>query len=203
MALTLPGCDDAGMTATPLPPWPDRPPSCGPVVLREFRAEDAPVVAELSADPCVPLISALPPHATPRQALDYIDRQRRRLAEGTGFSFAIAEAGTGRAVGQIGLWLASLRRGRATAGYCVAPGARGAGLAAAALTALAEFAWTIPGLHRVELYIEPWNTGSVRTAERAGFTREGLLRSHQEIGGRRRDMLLYAAIREPADDSHA
>jgi RimJ/RimL family protein N-acetyltransferase len=35
----------------------------------------------------------------------------------------------------------------------------------------------------------------VRTAERAGYEREGLLRSHQEIGGRRRDMLLYAVVR--------
>ena len=69
-------------------------------------------------------------------------------------------------------------------------------MAAAALTALTSFAWTIPDLHRIELYIEPWNAGSVKTAERAGFEREGLLRSHQEIGGRRRDMLLYATIRE-------
>jgi ribosomal-protein-alanine N-acetyltransferase len=54
-------------------------------------------------------------------------------------------------------------------------------------------------LHRIELYIEPWNVASVRTAERARYQREGLLRSHQEIGGRRRDMLLYAIIRGQAD----
>jgi RimJ/RimL family protein N-acetyltransferase len=40
-----------------------------------------------------------------------------------------------------------------------------------------------------------WNAGSIGTAERAGYEREGLLRSHQEIGGRRRDMLLYATVR--------
>jgi len=154
------------------------------------------MVQELSADPYVPLIGTLPPNATRQEALDYIDRQRGRLAEGIGFSFAIAEAGTGRGVGGIGLWLAGLDNGRAMAGYSVTPGERGRGLASAALTALACFAWTIPELHRIELYIEPWNTGSVRTAERAGFGREGLLRSHQEIGGHRRDMLLYAAIRE-------
>jgi ribosomal-protein-alanine N-acetyltransferase len=124
------------------------------------------------------------------------DRQRGRLAEGTGFSFAIAEAGTGRGIGGIGLWLGALEHGRATAGYAVIPSSRGRGIACAALTALMSFAWTIPGLHRIELYIEPWNTGSVKTAERAGFKREGLLRSHQEIGGHRRDMLLYATIRE-------
>ena len=64
------------------------------------------------------------------------------------------------------------------------------------MTALLTFAWTIPALHRVELYIEPWNTSSLRVAEASGFQREGLLRSHQEIGGRRRDMLLFAATRD-------
>jgi RimJ/RimL family protein N-acetyltransferase len=144
------------------------------------------MVQELSADPYVPLIGTLPANVTRQQAQDYIDRQRGRLAEGTS-----------RGVGGIGLWVAGLDHGRATAGYSVAPSARGRGIAAAALTALMSFAWTIPGLHRVELYIEPWNTGSVKTAERAGFEREGLLRSHQEIGGQRRDMLLYAAVRKP------
>jgi RimJ/RimL family protein N-acetyltransferase len=46
-----------------------------------------------------------------------------------------------------------------------------------------------------QLHIERWNEASWRAAQRAGYTREGLLRSYQEIGGRRRDMLLYAAVR--------
>jgi ribosomal-protein-alanine N-acetyltransferase len=183
------------MTTAQSPSWPTDPVAYGPVVLREFSATDLPMVREMSADPYVPLIGTLPSYASAREAQAYIDRQRGRLAEGTGFSFVIAEAGTGRGVGQIGLWLAGLDHGRASAGYSVIPSARGRGLAAAALTALTSFGWTIPELQRIELYIEPWNAGSVATAERAGFEREGLLRSHQEIGGRRRDMLLYATIR--------
>jgi [ribosomal protein S5]-alanine N-acetyltransferase len=183
------------VTATRLPPWPTAPVSYGQVVLREFSALDVPMVRELSTDPYVPLIGTLPANASQQEAQAYIDRQLGRPAEGIGFSFAIAEADTNRAVGGIGLWLAALDHGRATAGYSVTPSARGRGLASAALKALTSFGWTIPALHRVELYIEPWNVGSIRTAERAGYEREGLLRSHQEIGGRRRDMLLYAAIR--------
>jgi [ribosomal protein S5]-alanine N-acetyltransferase len=175
--------------------WPTGPVAHGPAVLREFSPADLPMVQEMSADPYVPLIGTLPPNAGAQEAQAYIDRQRGRLAEGKGFSFVIAEAGTGRGVGQIGLWLTGLDHGRASAGYSVIPSARGRGLAAAALTALTSFAWTIQELHRVELYIEPWNAGSVKTAERAGFEREGLLRSHQEIGGHRRDMVLYATIR--------
>lgn len=150
---------------------------------------------ELSTDPYVPTIGTLPPHAGDDEALEWISRQHRRYDEGTGFSFAIAEAATDAAVGQCGLWLSQLPEGRATAGYSVAPSARGRGYAADALTALTAFGWTVPGLFRIALYIEPWNVGSIRTAERAGYLREGLLRSHQEIAGVRRDMLLYAAVR--------
>src|SRR3954454_8870432 len=119
------------------------------------------------------LIGTLPAQASEEQALAWIDRQRgERLAQRRGLSFAIAEADTNLAVGQIGLWLAELPQGRATAGYFVGPSARGRGIAAAALVALTRFAWTIPDLHRIELYIEPWNVASTRTAERAGYERE-------------------------------
>lgn len=182
-----------------MPPWPAIPVAHGPVVLRAFSDADVPMVVELATDPYVPTIGSLPANANRRDALDWIERQRGRLAEGLGFSFAVAEADTDRAVGGIGLWLTALRYGRATVGYFVAPSARRRGIATAALVAVTSFAWTIPDLHRIELYIEPWNAGSVGTAERAGYQREGLLRSHQEIGGSRRDMLLYAVIRGERD----
>ena len=182
------------MTPGVLPPWPASSPAFGPVILREFAARDIPMVLELSTDQYVPRIGSLPANASEQEARAWVIRQRRRLAEGIGYSSAIADAVSDRALGGIGLWLAGLSQGRATAGYFVNPSARGRGVAAAALRALTSFAWTIPVLHRIELYIEPWNNGSVRTAERAGFAREGLPRSHQEIGGRRRDMLLYAII---------
>ena len=168
------------------------------LLLRPFRDDDAAMVMELADDPYVPLTGTLPAHAGHDEALRWLERQRGRLAEGRGYSFAIADPRTDAALGQVGLWLAGLDAGRLTAGYGVAPAARGRGVAAAALRVLTAFAWSIPGADRVELYIEPWNVGSVRTAERAGYRREGLLRGHQVIGGERRDMLLYARLRTDA-----
>jgi RimJ/RimL family protein N-acetyltransferase len=179
-----------------VPTWPGTAPAHGAVVLRAFDERDVAVGLELSTDPYVPLVSTLPPRATEEQARDWVHRNRDRRAGGKGFSFAIADAADGRGVGQIGLWFDELPQGRASAGYVIAPSARGRGLAADALIALTTFAWTVPGLHRMHLHIEPWNTASVRTAERAGYAREGLLRSYLEIGGRRRDMLVFAAVRD-------
>jgi len=179
----------------PLPTWPTTPPAYGSVVLRAFRDEDAHLAVELGKDPYIPLIGSLPAHPTAEQALAWIHRQRDQLAQAQRFSFAIADAASDKAVGAIGLGLRDLAAGRATAGYAVSPLHRGCGIATSALKALTTFAWTVPGLYRVELYIERWNTSSIRVAEAAGYQREGLLRSYQEIGGTRRDMLLYATTR--------
>ena len=178
-----------------LPPWPKQAPTHGSVVLREFRHADTRLALELGDDPYIPLIGSLPAHPSQQQALEWIDRQCGRLEEGKGFSFAVADLETDTAVATAGLWLQNLSDGRATAGYSVSPLHRGQGIAANALKALTTFAWTIPALHRIELHIEQWNQGSIRTAIAAGYQREGLLRSYQEIGGARRDMLLYATVR--------
>ena len=46
-------------------------------------------------------------------------------------------------------------------------------------------------------YIEPWNDASIRTAERAGFSRDGLLRAWETYAdGKPRDMLAFGRIRE-------
>jgi RimJ/RimL family protein N-acetyltransferase len=120
--------------------WPEVMPQHGPIRLRPFRPSDLHLVAELASDPYVPLIGSVPAAFTEAEGLAYLERQRQRLAEGTGWSFAIAELGTDRAVGTAGLW--RHEGGRATAGYVVAPACRGRGYAKAALRALTGFAWT-------------------------------------------------------------
>jgi len=176
--------------------WPDPLPAAGSVILRPFRSSDLPLVAELSRDPYVPLIGSIPEEYSDEAGRAYVARQHQRLTDGSGYSFAIAERAGDRAVGGAGLWLHDRAAGRATMGYVVALSARRRGVASAALSALTAFAWTLTDLRRLELYIEPWNTGSIRVAERCGFTSEGLLTRHLEIGGTRRDMLCYAQLRE-------
>lgn len=162
-------------------------------MLRAFSAADAPLVREASADPLIPLITTVPSPADDDALHTFIERQHERARSGQGYSFAIADAATDRALGQIGLW--PLEHGRASIGYWIALSARRRGLATAALEVVSAWGLALPGLARLELYIEPWNEGSWRAAERAGYQREGLLRSWQEVGGRRRDMYMYALLR--------
>ena len=166
-----------------------------PYRLRPFAKGDVALIQEASSDPQIPLITTVPSGRSALAALSFIERQHQRLAAGSGYSFAVADAASDLAVGQIGLWLKNANQWRATLGYWIAPSCRGKGAASAALKALSNWGLVQPGIHRLELYVEPWNEGSWRAAERCGYAREGLLRSWQEVGGQRKDMYMYARIR--------
>jgi RimJ/RimL family protein N-acetyltransferase len=170
---------------------PATPPTSEGIVLRPFRDADVGMLRDLATDPYVPLIGSLPANASEREALDFIERQHNRLETGVGYSFCVAELAGETALGTAGLWIADLAKGRATVGYTVAPFARRRGVAVKALRAVTAFGWTLSDLFRIELYVEPRNVGSVRTAEAVAYLREGLLRSYQPIGGRR------APLRQP------
>ena len=52
-------------------------------------------------------------------------------------------------------------------------------------------AGSLVGLKRLELYVEPWNTGSWRAAEAVGYVCQGLLRQWELVGEEYRDMYQY------------
>jgi len=168
--------------------------AAGPFRLRPFLLRDLDVVREAAADPLIPLITSVPAAFTEDEGRRFIERQWSRAAQGIGYSFAIADAVTNCAVGQIGLWLRDISAGRASVGYWVADSARGRRAAAFAVGALAWWAQSELQIPRLELYVEPWNTASIQTAEKSGFLREGLLRSWQEVGSERKDMFMYARL---------
>ncbi|WP_435742566.1 GNAT family N-acetyltransferase [Microbacterium sp. PMB16] len=165
------------------------------VRLREWRETDVAVVQEASRDALIPLVTTVPQTAGEVEALAFIRRQHDRLPSGAGYAFAVADL-EDRAVGHIGLFAAG--DARASVGYWIAASQRRRGYAADALIALTSWAIRREHLDRLELYVEPSNQGSCRVAERAGFEREGLLRAWKRVGGRPRDMYMYARLTERA-----
>ncbi|MFI2782526.1 GNAT family N-acetyltransferase [Streptomyces sp. ALB3] len=163
-------------------------------VLRPWEMSDLPLVREAAQDDYIPLITTIPFPYSDEAAEAYVRCQWGRAAAGAGYPFAIARTRDRRPVGSIGLWLAEASEGRASLGYWMATPGRGQGVAGAALRSVTTWALHELRIPRVQLLIEPWNTASLRTAESAGYRCEGLLRGWQEIGGRRRDMLMYAQL---------
>jgi RimJ/RimL family protein N-acetyltransferase len=87
-----------------------------------------------------------------------------------------------------------LEQGRAAVGFWLATDARGRGVATHAVWLVAGWAFAELGLARLELTCGPDNDASQRVAERCGFRREGVLRSHMPFKGGRRDTVLYSLL---------
>jgi RimJ/RimL family protein N-acetyltransferase len=106
---------------------------------------------------------------------------------------AILAAGDEEFLGTIGWWWVA---DNVQLGYWVKREARGRGIATRALRLLSEWAFAELGAYRLQLLAEPGNVASQRVAEKAGFRREALLRSYLDLKGTRRDVYMYALLRE-------
>lgn len=89
-------------------------------------------------------------------------------------AFAIDDRG--EQAGLIALRLPELDGGAAELAWQLRPESRGKGLAARALRAVVEHAFSDLGVHRVEAYVARSNRPALRTAAQAGLRTEGVLR---------------------------
>ncbi len=179
--------------------------SDGVVTLRPWSRDDAPFMAEASADPAIrryngvhdrkgrpaPPLSVLEAEA----AIDRFSLSWRALAAtGTpvGVAFAITDAGIGEVVGCCGMddWT---KEDVAQFGYWLAPGARGQGYATRAVVLLTRWLFEL-GAARVFLTIVAENEDSLAVARRAGFVYEGTMRAHSVWEGQRCDVMWFAAL---------
>ena len=160
----------------------------GDLALRPFTEADVPAIAAACQAPEIPRWTSVPS--------PYGEEDARAFVRGLGNerSFAVVDSETDELFGSLGFWLED--QGRAGFGYWTRKEARGRGVASRALRLLAGWAAREHGLARLQLMVEPANRASIRVAEKAGFRREGLLRSYIEVKGTRRDVYLYALLPE-------
>lgn len=160
----------------------------GRLVIRPWREEDAPAVCAACQDADIQ-------HWMPLIPRPYTLEDARAYVTGAlelgPHQYAIEE--DGRIVGSIGMRVNE--NDTAHVGYWCAREARGRGIVPRALRLLSRYAFEELQLGRVELIADPDNTASQRVAEKVGFTREGVLRSHLlHPDGRRRDSVMFSLL---------
>jgi RimJ/RimL family protein N-acetyltransferase len=173
--------------------YPEPPLREGEIGLRPWEDGDLDTMVAICRDPDVARFTRVPEPYSEADARAWIDAQPARLEAGEGVTFAIT-AGGGPPVGSVGLRIDPDDRDIAEAGYMVAPEARGRGLATTALRLASRWGLRDLGLARVQLTTHLVNAASQRVAERAGFRREGVLRSWEEIRGQRVDLVMYSLV---------
>ena len=80
-------------------------------------------------------------------------------------------------------------------GIGLAEAARGHGVGAVAQRLLVAWLFEVTDVHRIEASTDVANVAEQRALERAGFTREGVLRSAQERVDGRHDLYSYSVLR--------
>jgi ribosomal-protein-alanine N-acetyltransferase len=162
--------------------------------LRLRTDADNPAIIAACRDPDIVRFTRVPESYDESTAAEWAAESKRQREAGTGLHLVVAEIDGDELLGSIGLRVAP-GEGRCDLGYWLAPRARGRGVTTRAVLLLSRWAFDNLPVERIEITIEPENVASRAVAERAGYTFEGVLRSHTVIKGTRRDMAMYSLLR--------
>ena len=188
------------MTARPAAPRfspPDPPLADDAILLRPPGPADVPAIALACADPDIARWTTVPTPYTRVHARRFVAQTMRWWQAGrSGAVFAIIERSSRQLVGMIGVHPGE--PGLAEVGYWVAREARGRGHATRALRLVCAWAFSDPGLVRLELHTMLGNEASSAVAGKAGFTREGIARLGLVVHGERADGVVFSLVRGDA-----
>ncbi|HEV2371617.1 MAG TPA: GNAT family protein [Streptosporangiaceae bacterium] len=180
--------------------FPDPPLAAAGLVLRRPDTDDVPwVIAACSDGELSRFIPVIPHPYSESDARAFIEHSDRAWAAGSAATFVIADAATGDGWGAIALHFYADDAELAEVGYWLCRAARGRGVATTSVRLVTGWAFGDLHMKRLNLTTAPENVASQRVAERAGFTREGLLRAWVPTSAGRRDSLMFSLL--PDDPS--
>ena len=117
-------------------------------------------------------------------------------ARGTDYDFAVLDRRDGALLGGFALNQFNTVNRFANLGYWTRTSRTGQGTAPAAARLVARFGFESLGLGRIEIVAAVGNTASQRVAEKAGATREGVVRRRQVVRDRVYDSVLFSLLAE-------
>jgi len=171
---------------------PEPPLTDGEIVLRMRREQDVAAIAEASRDPETQRRLDDGP-VTATDPSESVERVEQQWEAGRGAPFVIADAADDRPLGLLNLQFGDDEEAASLA-VSVFPEARGRGIATRALRLGAMWGLRELGLARVAAETAVDNDASIRAIEKAGFQREGRLRSHCTTHGERHDCVMFSLV---------
>lgn len=110
--------------------------------------------------------------------------------------FSVVELAGGTLVGTATLWGIDTHNRTAHIGLGLLPSCRGKGYGTDVVAVLCHYGFVVRGLHRLQIETLADNTAMLRSAERNGFVREGVLRSAAWVMGEFLDEVLLGLLAE-------
>lgn len=111
--------------------------------------------------------------------------------------FQLLDKKSKKVIGGCGFHTWYLDHARAEIGYALTDDTiKRSGLMSEALKPIIAYGFEEMKLNRIEAFIGPNNSASIRLVEKFGFTREGLLRQHYYKDGQFEDSVAYSLLQE-------
>jgi len=185
------------VTSTPTPRivLPADPLVDGTTSLRAWRDSDLPGLVEACQDPDIVRWTRVPASYGEADARAYLRQRYDAAFAGLTAPFAVIDTDAQRLLGSISLMRFSWENARGEVGYWLARAARGHGHATRAVRLVCGWGFAALRLERIDLMAATGNPASQRVAERAGFTREAVLRSYMRGTFERQDMVMFGLLR--------
>lgn len=159
---------------------PDPALSAGDFTVRPFTFGDTGAIKAAGTDPHITRHTFMPVDPDDEAARRWVARAIEGWKHGVArFAIVPSTDPADRCVGQIGLVVAEHPAGNAEAVYWLLAEARGRSWAARALRLVSDWGFESLGLERIAVLADMDNLASQRTAEKAGFIREGILRGYE------------------------
>jgi RimJ/RimL family protein N-acetyltransferase len=172
---------------------PDPPLADDLIRLEPLTQAHVPAFVELIQEEAIQRFTLVPSSADEAFVRSWLKRYEDGWDDGSRAGFAANDrAGTFLAFAAIVDLDLDAREGEI--GYLTAPAARGQGVAARSVRLLTDWGFEQLGLERLELHIDSDNVASERVAERAGYRRDGVLRSKHFKEGRRADLAVWSRL---------
>lgn len=130
---------------------------------------------------------------------DFLEKRAIDWENGTEKGFVIFDAKTSEALGKVGLNRYDEINQFYNLGYWIRVSRQKQGIASQATRLLAEEAFKSLEINRIEILVAVGNIPSQKTAEKAGATREGVLRKRLKIGNEIHDAVIYSFVKEDFD----
>jgi RimJ/RimL family protein N-acetyltransferase len=186
----------ASVPAVPPIPLPEPALADGEIRLREPGPGDIPALTAACQDPLIQRFTFVPVPYAESDARAFVAGRPAARAAGEAIALVMSPADGDELLGMIGLQRFDWDHRTCDIGYWVVPEARGRGAATRAVVLLSHWGIRELGMARIQLDADIDNLASQRVSERAGFTREGVLRSVIEVKGRRWTEVIHSLIAE-------
>ena len=171
----------------------------GPLLIRPYREADAIALYEAVRESVSEVSLWLPwchQNYSIEESREFIGSRELASQGDEWYSFGIFEKRDGAFLGGVGINFINRVHQMANLGYWVRTSATGRGIATMATRLAARFGFEELGLQRIEIVAAVGNVPSQLVAEKAGATREGVLRKRLLINGESLDAVLFSLVPE-------